>query len=356
MLGETPIMSTTTAAVLEELGRPLVLAELEIPALKPGQVLVDMAFSGVCHTQLLECRGYRGADPYLPHCLGHEGSGVVLAVGAMVRKCQAGDHVVLSWIKSSGANEPGSVYRWRGREVNAGGVTTFARQTVASENRITVIPADFDLRDAALLGCAAPTGVGAVLNTAQVRPGESVAVFGVGGIGLCAVAAANFSGATPIFAIDLDERRLACARQMGATHTILATEKDPLAEIKRICPRGVDKAIEASGRPAVMRTALQSVRGQGGAAVVIGNAHHGEMLSIDPAELNQGKRLLGSWGGDNQPDRDFPRYCRLITAGRLNLAPLRTPPFPLDQINAALSALEEHRVARPLIDLELGRS
>lgn len=343
----------TIAAVLEQVNQPLVLAELEIPELKPGQVLVEVAFAGVCHTQLLECFGARGPDPYVPHCLGHEGSGTVLQVGAAVTKCRAGDRVALSWIKGTGADVPGTVYHWNGRAVNAGGVTTFARHTVVSENRVTVIPATLDLRDAALLGCAVATGVGAVLNTAAIRPGQSLAVFGTGGVGLCAIAGAALAGAQPIIAIDVSEDRLRVAQQLGATHTILAGEQDPVAAVQRICPGGVDCAVEVSGRCEVMVQALRAVRRQGGTAVVVGNAPHGATMAVDPRELNQGKRLLGTWGGDNQPDQDFPRYSRLIQSGRLNLAPLRSAPFALRQINDALAALAQRQVARPLIDMHL---
>jgi S-(hydroxymethyl)glutathione dehydrogenase / alcohol dehydrogenase len=343
----------TEAAVLEQLGQPLVIAELELPDLRPGQVLVEIAWAGVCHTQLLECRGHRGHDPYLPHGLGHEGSGVVQEVGPGVSRCRPGDRVALSWIKSSGADVPGTVYRWNDRSVNAGGVTTFARHAVVSENRVTVLPPDFDLGDAALLGCAVATGVGAVLNTAGVRPGQSVAVFGSGGVGLCAVAGAHLAGAQPIIAIDLSAERLEVARRMGANHVISAAEQDPVAALQKQCPGGVDFAIEVTGRPEVMVQALSAIRPQGGAAVVVGNAHHGEMVAVDPRELNQGKRLLGTWGGDNVPDRDFPRYCRLIQSGRLNLSPLRSTPFSLNAINQALAALEQREVARPLIDMHL---
>lgn len=340
----------TLAAVLVELGRPLVLAELEIPVLKPGQVLVDIAFSGVCHTQLLECRGDRGADPYLPHCLGHEASGIVRELGPGVNKCRIGDRVALSWLKGSGADVPGTVYGWQGRTVNAGGVTTFAQQTVVSENRVTVIPDELDLRDAAFLGCAVATGVGAVMHAAGARRGQSLAVFGAGGIGLCAIGGAAAVGAAPIIAVDVSPERLQAAQQVGATHAILADDGDPVAELIGICPGGVDFAVEASGRPAVMVQALRAVHRQGGAAVIVGNAHHGETVALDPRELNQGKRLVGTWGGDSVPDRDFPEYCRLIHSGQLNLAPLRSPPYALREINEALAALEQRCVVRPLID------
>lgn len=343
----------TLAAVLVETGKPLVLAELEIPALQPGQVLVEIAFSGVCHTQVLECRGHRGEDRYLPHCLGHEGSGIVCDVGPGVTKVKAGDRVILSWIKGSGADVPRTVYRWGDRKVNAGGITTFSRHAVISENRLTLLPQEIPLRDAALLGCAVPTGVGAVFNTARPKPGQSMAVFGTGGIGLCAVAGAAIAGCTPIIAVDIRWEKLALAGQMGATHRVHAAEVDPVAEVQRICPGGVDFAIEASGRPQVMLQALYSVRSQGGVAVVVGNARHGERVALDPRQLNLGKQLRGTWGGDNWPDRDFPRYCRLLSAGRLNLEPLLSRTYCLSEINEALDDLEAGTVARPLIEMAL---
>src|SRR5262245_47512663 len=156
----------TTAAILVELGRPLELADIDIPPLKPGQVLVEVAYSGVCHTQVGEVRGHRGADRFLPHCLGHEGSGIVREVGAGVTKVKPGDQAILSWIKGSGADVPGTVYRWGDRQVNAGGITTFSTYSVLSENRLTVLPPGLSLRQAALVGCAVPTGAGVVFNTA----------------------------------------------------------------------------------------------------------------------------------------------------------------------------------------------
>jgi S-(hydroxymethyl)glutathione dehydrogenase/alcohol dehydrogenase len=346
-------MMKTLAAVLVEPGKPLILAELEIPALQPGQVLVEIVFSGVCHTQILEGRGYRGEDRYLPHCLGHEGSGVVRNIGPAVIKVKPGDRVILSWIKGSGADVAKTIYQWDGRPVNAGAITTFSRYAVISENRLTVMPESVPMRDAALLGCAVPTGLGAVFNIAQPRPGQSIAIFGVGGIGLCAIAGAALSGCMPIIAIDVQQDKLKLARQMGATHGILATEVNPVEEIQRICPGGVDFSVEATGRPQVMVQALYSVRNQGGAAVVIGNARYGEHIELDPKQLNLGKRLLGTWGGDNWPDRDYPRYCRLLSSGKLDLEPLLSKTYRLDEINQALDDLEAGKVARPLVDMTI---
>jgi S-(hydroxymethyl)glutathione dehydrogenase/alcohol dehydrogenase len=339
----------TTAALLVETGKPLVIADIEIPILKSGQVLVEIAVSGVCHTQVLECRGYRGEDKFLPHCLGHEGSGIVREISSGVTKVKPGERVILSWIKGSGADVPGSVYEWNGRKVNAGAITTFSRHAVISENRLTLLPGNRSLRDAAMLGCAVPTGLGVVFNTAQPKAGQSVVVFGAGGIGLCAIAGAAIAGCSPVIAVDVRPDKLALAKQMGATHVFEAG--NAAAEIARLCPKGVDFAFEATGRPAVMLQALQCVRQQGGAAIIVGNAHHGEMLQLDPRQLNQGKRLLGTWGGDNMPDRDFPRYCDLLATGKLNLAPMASKTYRLEEINAAIDDLEAGRVARPLVEM-----
>jgi S-(hydroxymethyl)glutathione dehydrogenase/alcohol dehydrogenase len=340
----------TKAAVLTGLGKPLQIRNLTIPALKKGQVLVEVAYSGVCHTQLLESRGHRGADPYLPHCLGHEGSGVVVDIGRAVTRVAPGCRVILSWMKGEGMDVPGSVYSKGTRSaVHAGAVTTFMRLAVVSENRLTPFSEELDLKTAALVGCALPTGLGAVFNTVQARPGQSIAIFGVGGVGLSAVAGAVTSGCHPIVAVDVATNKLKAARQLGAHHQINAGRKDPVAAIKSFVPGGLDVAIECSGRPQVMLQAIQSLRCRGGRAVIVGNAHHGETLELDPHLFNQGKSVLGSWGGDCYPPVDFVKYCRMIVAKQLNVRPLISEIYTLDEINQALDDLESGKVIRPLI-------
>lgn len=341
----------TVAAVLVEPNRPLAIESLEIPPLAAGQVLVEMHYSGVCHTQVSEWRGRRGEDRFLPHALGHEGSGVVLETGPSVTRVKPGDRVVCSWLKASGANVPGTVYEGQGRKVNAGAITTFARHTVASENRLTRLPVEVSLRDAAAVGCALPTGIGMVVNVAQARPGQTAAVFGAGGIGLCGVLGAALAGCAVIVAVDRRSTRLEAARQLGATHTIDAGSEDPVAALRRLCPGGVDLALEASGVPEVMAQALAAVRNQGGVAVVAGNAPFGARVSIDPRELNDGKQLRGTWGGDTDPDRDFPRLFRLIASGRLRTDWMFGRSYALEGTTRALEDLEHGAVVRPLLEL-----
>jgi len=256
----------TEAAILVQTGAPLQLVELEIPVLKPGQALVEILYSGVCGTQVLECRGHKGEDRFLPHCLGHEGTGIVRETGPGVTKVKAGDKVMLSWIKGSGADVPGSVYSWDGKKVNSGALATFNRFSVTSENRLTVLPAEIPMREAALLGCAAATGLGTVINTLGARPGQSIAVFGTGGVGLCAIMGAHLSGCAPIIAVDIRKNKLEAARKLGATHLIDASACDPLKEIAALVKGGLDLAVESSGSPAVIPQALACVRSQGGAA------------------------------------------------------------------------------------------
>ena len=342
----------TLAAVLEQLNEPLKIRELTIPDLKPGQVLVEVAYSGVCHSQLLEVRGKRGPDRFLPHTLGHEGSGTVLEVGAGVTKVKLNDRAVLSWIKGSGADVPSTVYQSSEGPINSGAISTFMRQTVTCENRVTPIPDAMPLREAALLGCAIPTGAGIILNTAKVRPGGSVAVFGVGGIGLSAVLAADLVHATTVIAVDVFDHKLEQARRVGATHLINARQQDPLATIQEITGgRGVDYAIEAAGRRETMETAFQAVRDNGGLCVLAGNLPHGERILLDPFDLIKGKRIIGTWGGESQPDRDIPLYIDLYLAGKLKLDMLITHEYRLEYINRAFDDLEQGRVGRALIEM-----
>ncbi len=343
----------TKAAVLYEVGKPLVIEELQTPKLQPGQVLVKVQYSGICHSQLNEVKGLKGEDKYLPHTLGHEGSGIVKTVGPGVEKVKPGDHVVLTWIKSNGMDVPSTSYRNNnGVAVNSGAISTFMEYAVISENRLITIPEEMPLREASLLGCAVPTGAGIVMNTAQVKPSSSVAVFGIGGIGLSAVMASSFMNAAIIIAVDVFEDKLEQARQLGATHLINARQQDPLATTLEITDgRGVDYAIEAAGRREVMETAFQSVRDNGGLCVLAGNLPYNERISLDPFDLIKGKRLVGTWGGETQPDRDIPKYADLYLSGKLKLDKLITQPYSLGNINRALEDFENGKIGRALIDM-----
>ena len=256
----------TKAAILFEVNRPLYVEELVIPSLKAGQVLVRVFFSGVCHSQLNEVQGFKGEDKFLPHTLGHEGTGVVLDVGPQVTKVKKDDRVIMTWIRGQGMDVPSSVYqRVDGSNVNSGAISTFMNYAVVSENRLVPFSRDFPMDELSLLGCAIPTGAGMAINSAKVKQGSIVAVFGVGGIGLSAIIGSNLMGAATIIAIDKFSHKLETASSVGATHTIDVNKVDALDEINKITQgKGVDYAFEAAGVSKAMEDAFRSVRSAGG--------------------------------------------------------------------------------------------
>ena len=209
-----------TAAVLVEQNAPLRLEEVEIPTLGVGQILVKMLHSGICGKQIDEITGKRGPDPYIPHMLGHEGSGIVTAVGPGITKVQEQDHVVLHWMKGSGIESAPPRFHINNQIISAGWVTTFSEYTVVSENRVTKVDSDAPSQTSALLGCAVTTGLGIIFNDINLKPGQSVAVFGVGGIGVNVLQGAKLINAYPVVAIDIHEHKLDMAREFGATKTI----------------------------------------------------------------------------------------------------------------------------------------
>jgi S-(hydroxymethyl)glutathione dehydrogenase/alcohol dehydrogenase len=342
----------TTAAILTNINEPLEILELDTPTLKPGQVLVKIAYSGICGTQLLEMHGKKGEDKYLPHTLGHEGSGQVLEVGPDVSKVKPDDHVVLSWIKGSGTDVPSTTYKYKNQDINSGAISTFMTHAVVSENRLTSIPRNFPLNIAALLGCAVPTGAGIVFNSAKMNRQNSLAVFGTGGIGLSAILAASSLDPPLIIAVDKVDVKLEMAKRCGATHAINAQTQNVLEEISKITDhKGVDFSIESAGHPQTMQTAIKVVRIKGGLCILAGNLPAGEDITIDPMDFIKGKNIVGTWGGETKPDTDIPTYINQYTKGKLQLDTLSTHTWKLPQINDAIHALESGNVGRPLIEM-----
>ena len=343
----------TLAAVLTEINHPLNIEELTIPPLKEGQVLVKIAYSGVCHSQLNEVQGLKGEDKFLPHTLGHEGSGTVQEIGPGVVKVRDGDSVVLTWIKGSGQDVPSACYtRSNGSKVNSGAISTFMEYAVVSENRLVPIPNECSLRELPLLGCAIPTGAGIAMNTAKITSGSCVAIFGVGGVGLSALIGSTLRGAKTIIAVDVFDHKLELARDLGATHVINSLNQDVSMVINEITGNaGLDYAIEASGKREVMETAFQAVRVNGGLCVLAGNLSVGEKISIDPMDLIKGKKIIGTWGGETKPDRDIPIYLDLFQSGQLKLGSLISHTYPLTEINQALEDMANGKVVRGLIEM-----
>ncbi len=340
------------AAILVEQRKPLEIGDLEVPRLDFGQVLVEIHASGICGSQLNEIDGVKGADKFLPHLLGHEGGAVVQEVGPGVTRLKAGDRVVMHWRKAPGHQSPTPTYRWGSRKVNAGWVTTFNEMAVVSENRLTPVPGDVDFEVAALYGCAITTGFGVVNNDAALRIGESIAVFGAGGVGLGVLLGAQLAGAYPIVAIDVVPWKLEAARKYGATHTILAGKEPPIEALRAIVGKeGVDVAVDGTGVPEVIEAAYEATNATG-RTIMVGVPRHDQKIRIDSLPLHFEKVLTGSHGGDADPARDIPRYLRLAAQGRFDLKGMITHRYALDQVNEAIADIRAGKVLRAIIRMK----
>ena len=350
-----------SARVFTGPGEPIGAEELRLAEVRDDLVRVRLRASGVCHSDLHVAAGEWTADG--PLVLGHEGAGVVEAVGSGVRDVRPGDHVILSWFAPCRRCEhcargeawlctgtraldhvlpdgTTSLRRRDGTPVRAFlGLGTFAEATVVPESAAVSISRDVPFPVAALIGCAVTTGVGAVINTARVRPSDSAVVLGCGGVGQAILLGLNLLGANPIIAVDLSDERLALGGELGSTHLLRGDDPDLAGHIRGITGGGADHAFEAVGSPVTIELLPQLV-GRGGQAVVVGMPAEGVLVAFDPFDLaDQGKRILGCNYGSSVPSIDFPRLARLYASGRLPLDRLVGRTIALDGVDEALEDL-----------------
>ncbi len=341
------------AAVLVQTKEPLEVVELGMPGeLSFGQVHVKIHYSGICGAQINEIEGAKGPDKFLPHLLGHEGSGTVLRTGPGVKTVKEGDRVVLHWRPSAGLQADPAKYDWNGKTVNAGWVTTFNDEAIISENRLTVIPSDFDLRLAPLFGCAVTTAVGVVNNDAQVKIGQSVVIFGIGGVGLNIAQAADMVSACPIIGVDIVDSKVQMAKEWGVTHAFNSkSQPDYLDQIKALVgPQGADVVVDTTGNARVIETAYELTHPDG-KTILVGVPRKGDNVGIYTLPLHFKKVLKGSHGGSSVPDVEIPRFIRLIKQGKMKLDGLFTHEFALNDINEALRAIRSGEAGRVLINM-----
>ncbi|MEW6237345.1 MAG: zinc-binding dehydrogenase [Candidatus Omnitrophota bacterium] len=338
-------VKTMKAAILVESNQPLAIAEIALPSqLDIGQVLVQIHYSGICGAQINEIQAAKGPDKFLPHLLGHEGVGTVIETGPGVTAAKPGDLVVLHWRKGKGIQANPPAYDWNGQRVNSGWVTTFSEYSIVSENRITPIPKDFDQQTAPLFGCAVTTAIGVINNNAQVKIGQSVVIFGAGGVGLNMVQAAAMVSAYPIIAIDLFDDKLKLASKLGATHIINSNKTDAKTEIQKIVENaGVDVAIDNTGQPRIIELAYELTKPQG-KVVLVGVPKKGNNITIYSLPIHFKKIITGSEGGETYPTEDIPRYIKLCQAGKLNLKEVITDHFHLDDINIAIEKMTKGEI------------
>jgi Zn-dependent alcohol dehydrogenase len=369
-------------AVLREMGRPapyassrpLEIADVELDPPRPGELLVRIAATGLCHSDLSVIDGSR--PRVMPMLLGHEAAGEVVETGPGASSFTPGDHVVMSFVPVCGACgpcrvgraalcEPGAAANLSGELLAGGrrlhdagraelnhhlGVSGFADHAVVSEASAVRVDADLPFEIAALFGCAVLTGVGAVVNSARVQVGDTVAVFGLGGVGLAALLGAHAAGARAIVGVDVVPEKLELARELGATQAIAASE-DVVEAVREATAGGPDHAIETVGSERVLAQAYAATR-RGGATVTVGLPHPERMLTIPAVSLVTEERTLrGSYLGSSVPARDVPRFVDLYRAGRLPVERLLSHRVRLEELNEAFDRLARGEAVRQVLVL-----
>jgi aryl-alcohol dehydrogenase len=370
-----PLATTTaTAAILEEVDAPLQLHEVEIDAPRENEVLVRMRGVGICHTDVSAAHGLIPLP--LPAVLGHEGAGVVEAVGPGVDSLAVGDHVALSFdhcgecthcsgghpaycelfgpLNYFGERMDGSVTMHRGQEEVHGnwfGQSSFATHAIASVHNAVKVPADLPLELLGPLGCGFQTGAGSVLNVLAAKAGEGIIVFGLGAVGLGAIMAAKAVGCDPIIAVDLNPQRLAIATELGSTGTINPKETDDLLwRVQELAAPGLHYSFDAVGAGPVIRQALESLRSPGH-CVTVGFQGLEHEITIDQGHLLLGRRLSGVIEGDADPQTFIPRLIELYREGKFPIDRL-VQKFPFEQINEAIDAANAGSVVKPILVFE----
>jgi S-(hydroxymethyl)glutathione dehydrogenase/alcohol dehydrogenase len=355
------------AAVFHGAKQPLTIEDVEIDKPMAHEVIVKTVASGVCHSDLHFVDGLYPLPP--PAILGHEVAGVVEEVGELVNYVKPGDHVIccLSLFCGHcdmcltgrpnlcrnpelrrGPNDPPKL-TWQGTPVaQFANLGSYAEKMLVHENAVVKMREDMPFAQAALIGCGVTTGVGAVLNTAKIEPGSSVAVFGCGGVGLSAIQGARIGGARMIIAVDTVESKLATAKELGATHIVDASSHDPVQAIRELTGGGAEYTFEAIGLKKAAEQAYEALAA-GGTATVIGMIPVGQKVEIDGPSLLSEKKLQGSSMGSNRFRRDMPRYIDFYMQGRLKLDEMVSRTGRLEDVNEAFKWMKAGEVARSVL-------
>jgi S-(hydroxymethyl)glutathione dehydrogenase/alcohol dehydrogenase len=346
-------IKSTQAAILVESSKPLIVEEIQLPEeLFAGQVLVEVMTSGLCGAQINEIEAVKGPDKFLPHLLGHEGFARVIEVGPGVTTVVPGDQVVMHWRPGSGIQSKPPVYKWQGKQLNAGWVTTLNKHAVVSENRITRIPnSNYDKNLIPLLGCALTTSLGVLENDAQIGFRDSLVIFGAGGVGLLLIKIARLMGVNDITVVDIHSRKLVKAQELGATKTLVFQDKGEtltalLAHFGNSSP---SVAIDTTGHTDAIEICYE-ISLSDARVILVGVPRAGNNASIYTLPLHFGKLLKGSEGGQSVPERDIPFLLQLVSKGKLNFDDYPTHSFSLEGINEAIVQLKNGSVGRMIID------
>ena len=339
------------AAVLTQPGKPLRIMDLAIPELGQGQLLIKIRYAGICRSQLMEWKGHRGVDKWLPHMLGHEAVGTVIGIGEGVTKVDINDDVIVGWIKGEGIDADPPKFMTGNKTINCGPVTTFSNYSIISENRVYKKPTSIDDILAVLLGCALPTGAGMVLNEVNLNKSDNVGVIGLGGIGLSSILGLVDLGIRKIVAIDLDDKKLNLAKKLGAHSTINPQNKSVHETVFNLTERGFDYCFESGGTTESIMLGFDLIKQNGGELIFASHPPSEQKIEISPHDLISGKKIRGSWGGACKPDADIPRIAKIAQNTPELVNELSGQIYSLDDINKAIADFDEGKCFRPIIKM-----
>lgn len=340
------------AAILEKIDSPLVIKNVELTPLKVGQVLVKVIMSGLCGAQLQEISGLKGNANFLPHLLGHEGSGVVTEVGQGVTKVKVGDKVIMHWRKGDGIEADFPNYILDGKKISSGKVTTFSEYSIVSENRLTKVPNDTSDYLCALLGCGLSTALGTINNEANLKFGESVMILGCGGVGLNLIQAAKLASAYPIIGVDVyDDKKEFVEKETPYFINIKSVKIEEY--LKNLNIKNIDVIIDTTGHPKLISDTINFLS-ENGRYIMVGQPKPGNDVVIQNAGsmfLGNGRTIKATQGGKTNPTEDLPKYIKLHKAGYLNIDHIVTHEFELEQINKAIDLLKSGKSGRIMIKM-----
>ena len=332
------VIKKTRAAILSKLKQDLVIDNILMPEnLLEGQVLVKMIYSGVCGSQLGEIQGIKGPDKFLPHLLGHEGIGRVLQIGPKVKKVKKNNLVLLHWMKGSGFNAAPPKYYWRDKVLNAGCLTTFNEHAVVAENRLTKINSKTTTPLTSLFGCTMSTAIGSVKNLCKIKNENKVLVVGCGPIGLAIIKYLKFIKIKEIYAIDIDQKKLLLAKKYGATK-IYKNKKNYISDVSNL-----DFIFECTGNTSIITSAFEQLNTQG-TLILIGVPFFKNRAKFNTLDINLGKKILGSKGGQFNVNRDLKNFTKIVNSKTFNKYNYKLNIFKFSQINRIFKLMKNKRL------------
>ena len=344
-----------TGAVLEKTKKKLKLNSIGFENIPPGFVLIKIIYSSICRSQIMEIDGLRDNKKYIPHLLGHEGVGKIVAIGKKVKKFKIGEKVILGWIKNNNKKyrKQKLFYCKNKKTINCGYVTTFSNYSLVCEDRIVKKPKLMKDIEAPFYGCAVPTGAGMVLNQLRPKKNNKILLIGIGAVGICALAALKSLKINNVCILEINKKRSNIAKKLGYKNVYNPLKIKDINQIKKIYPLGFDGCIESAGHKSSIELGFSLINAKSGKIIFSSHPAKNTKISIDPHELIKGKKILGSWGGNALPSRDTVKFFNVFRKNKINFFNLFNSTYKFSNINKAIIDFKNGIAIRPILKMKL---